>query len=61
MSSKVKMTPIVKNFTQPLQNAESEHSFNLLQQEKIKQAQNSPKKNNLGIQLMDERQKTLFD
>ena len=61
MSSKVKMTPIIKNFTQASQNAESEHSFNLLQQEKIKQAQNSPKKNNLGIQLMDERQKTLFD
>jgi len=61
MSSKVKMTPIIKNFTQASQNAESDHSFNLLQQEKIKLAQNSPKKNNQGIQLIDERQKTLYD
>lgn len=61
MSSKVKMTPIVKNFTHASQNAESEHSFNLLQQEKKKLAQNSPQKNKQGIQLMDERHKTLFD
>jgi len=61
MSSKFKMIPLAKNFTQVSQGPESEHSFNLLQLEKKKLAQGSPQKNKQGIQLMDERHKTLFD